>query len=67
MNTLVQMNKYPDEGWINQLYEETEQLLEKHKDPSGYAIFYSPAFINPGLPINMSEIEKFVILIKAEA
>jgi hypothetical protein len=51
MNTLGQMNKYPDEGWINQLYEETERLWEKHKNPSGYAIFYSPVLINPKIVI----------------
>lgn len=45
------MNKYLDDGWINQLYEDTERLWEKYKDPNGYAIFYSPVFVNPKIMI----------------
>jgi hypothetical protein len=45
------MNQYFDDGWICRLYEDTAQLWERHKDPSGYAIFYSPVIFNPKIMI----------------
>lgn len=39
-------------NWISKLYEETRQTwIDNGKDPSGYAIFYSPVKINPTITL----------------